>query len=143
MKPTAFLRIASVLTLIHSALHTVGGVFGKPVPGVGSSTYSVMQANYFHVLGVTRSYAEFYRGLGLGVTIALTAEGLLFWMLGSMARKYPVEIRPILWVFVLAYLLLAVNSYTYFFAAPVVVEILIALCLIGAIVTANAFSELV
>lgn len=138
MKPTAFLRIASVLTLIHSALHTVGGVFGKPVPGVASSTYSVMQANSFHVLGVTRSYAEFYRGLGLGVTIALTAEGLLFWMLGSMAKKYPVELRPILWVFVLAYLVLAVNSYTYFFAGPVVVEILIALCLVGAIATARA-----
>lgn len=137
-------RIASVLTLIHSAMHTIGGVFGKPAPGTGAATYTVMQANYFHVLGVTRSYAEFYRGLGLGVTIALTAEGLLFWLLGSQARKYPQELRPILWVFVPAYLTFAVNSYTYFFNGPVFAEILIAGCLIGAIITAKpAFSETV
>jgi hypothetical protein len=30
MKPVHFLRIASILTLIHSALHTMGGVFGTP-----------------------------------------------------------------------------------------------------------------
>ena len=29
MKTTLFLRIASVLTLIHAVLHTIGGVFGK------------------------------------------------------------------------------------------------------------------
>ena len=33
MKSTIFLRIASVLTLIHAILHTIGGVFGKPEPG--------------------------------------------------------------------------------------------------------------
>lgn len=137
MKPTVFLRMASVLTLIHSALHTIGGVFGKPAPGIGAATYAVMQANYFQVLGVTRSYAEFYRGLGLGLTIALTAEGLLFWQLVSLAKKYPAEIRPILWVFASAYLIIAVNSYTYFFNGPVVAEVLIAGCLIGAIATAK------
>ena len=30
MKPVLYLRIASILTLIHSILHTIGGVFGKP-----------------------------------------------------------------------------------------------------------------
>ena len=138
MKPTVFLRIASVLTLIHSALHTIGGVFGRPAPGIGAVTYTIMQANYFHVLGVTRSYWEFYRGLGLAVTIALTAEGLLFWLLGSIAKKHPVELRPILWVFALAYLVIAVNSYTYFFAGPVIAEIMIATCLLGAIATTKS-----
>ena len=37
MKPVAFLRIASVLTLIHSILHTIGGVFGKPDPGASAT----------------------------------------------------------------------------------------------------------
>jgi len=137
MRPAIFLRIASVLTLIHSALHTIGGVFGKPEPGIGAATYAVMASNSFHVFGVTRSYAEFYRGLGLGVTITLTAEGILFWLLGSLAKKYPVELRPILWVFALAYMVFAVNSYTYFFIGPVVAELLIAGCLIGAITTAK------
>ena len=137
MKPTVFLRTASVLTLIHSALHTVGGVFGKPAPGIGAATYAVMRANSFHVLGVTRSYADFYRGMGLSMSIALTAEGILFWMLGSLAKKHATELRPILWLFVLAYVAIAFNSYTYFFNGPVIAEILIAVCLAGAIATAK------
>lgn len=141
MKPTIFLRIASVLTLVHSVMHTIGGVFGKPVPGVGAATEAIMRANSFHVLGVTRSYWEFYRGLGLGATIFLTADGLVFWLLGSLARKHAPEIRPILWVFTLAYLVFAVNSYTYFFNGPVVAEILIAGCLLGAIFTAKTQVE--
>jgi hypothetical protein len=34
-KPVVFLRIASVLTLIHAVLHTIGGVFGSVDPGGG------------------------------------------------------------------------------------------------------------
>jgi hypothetical protein len=140
MKPTLFLRIASLITLLHSVLHTVGGVFGKPVPGLGAATDAVMRANYFPILGVTRSYWEFYRGMGLGVTIFLTADGLVFWLLASLAKKDSTQLRPILWVFTLAYLVFAVNSYTYFFAAPVLVETFIAVCLLGAIFTAKPAS---
>jgi hypothetical protein len=137
MKPVIFLRVASGLTLLHAVLHTIGGVFGKPVPGVGAATEAVMRANYFLVLGVTRSYWEFYRGMGLGVTIFLTADGLIFWMLSSLAKQGAARLRPILWVFTLAYLVFAVNSYEYFFSGPVIAEVLIAACLVGAITTAK------
>ncbi len=137
MKPVIFLRVASGLTLLHAALHTIGGVFGKPVPGVGAATEAVMRANSFLVLGVTRSYWEFYRGMGLGITISLTAEGIVFWMLGSLAKRDAARLRPILWVFALAYLVFAVNSYAYFFSGPVIAEVLIAACLLGAILTAK------
>ena len=40
------------------------------------------------MMGVTRSYWDFYRGMGLGVTISLTAEGIVFWLLGALAKKY-------------------------------------------------------
>jgi hypothetical protein len=140
MKPRLFLRIASILTLVHSALHTVGGVFSKPEPGVGEATYAVMQSNYFHVLGVTRSYADFYRGFGLAITLFLTAEGVVFWLLASLAKKHPLELRPILLVFMLAYVVFAVISQTYFFLGPVLAELLIAACLLGAIMTAKTAS---
>ncbi len=137
MKPVIFLRVASGLTLLHAVLHTVGGVFGKPVPGVGAATEAVMRANYFQVLGVTRSYWEFYRGMGLGVTIFLTADCIVFWMLSSLAKVEAGRLRPILSVFTLAYFVFAVNSYEYFFPGPVIAEILIAACLVGAIATAK------
>jgi len=138
MKPVVFLRIASVLTLIHSIMHTIGGVFGQPLPGTMAATWAVMKASEFSVLGVTRSYFQFYRGLGLGVTIALTAEAILFWQLGTLAKTDAARLRPVIATFMVAYLAFAVNAYTYIFLAPVIQEILIAACLGMAIVTAKA-----
>jgi hypothetical protein len=137
MKPTLFLRSASVLTLVHSILHTIGGVFGKPGPGAASMVVATMQANRFPVLGVERSYADFYLGMGLGITIFLTAEAVVFWLLGSLAKTDGARLRPILAVFMIGYLVFAVNSYLYFFYAPVIVELLIAACLGLAIVGAK------
>jgi hypothetical protein len=137
MKPTIFLRIASVLTLIHSILHTIGGVFGKPVPAA-EGVVAAMQATHFPVFGVTRSYADFYKGMGLGITIFLTAEAVVFWLLSSLIRTEGARLRPILAVFMIGYLVFALNSYLFFFSFPVIVELLIALCLGMAIVTAKA-----
>ncbi|MGD0858333.1 MAG: hypothetical protein ABR912_03340 [Terracidiphilus sp.] len=137
MKPTLFLRIASVLTLIHAILHTIGDVFGKPGPGAAATAFAAMQSNQFLLMGNPRSYADFYMGLGLFVTIALTIEGIVFWQLGSLAKTDALRIRPIVAAFAAAYLALAVNSWIYFFLGPVIAEILIALCLGLAIYTAK------
>lgn len=138
MKPVTFLRIASVLTIVHAVLHTVGGVFGSIDPGPETVAVTAMKANQFMALGHMRTFWEFYRGMGLTVSIFLTAEGIVFWLLASLAKSDAARLCPVLVMFVLAYLAMSVNSYLYFFSAPVIVEILIALCLVGAIVTAKA-----
>lgn len=137
MKATIYLRIASVLTLIHSVLHTIGGVFGKPGPGAPAMVVATMAANRFPVMGVTRSYADFYLGLGLGATIFLTVDAVAFWILASMMKTDGARLRPILAVFAMGYLAFAVNSYFNFFFAPVIVELLIVACLAMAIATAK------
>lgn len=140
MKPAVFIRIASVLTLVHSVLHTVGGVFGKPAPGVATSVAAMMRS-HFQVFGVTRSYSDFYMGMGLGVTIFLTMDALLLWLLASMAKQNAASLRPLIAVFAVGYLAFALNSYTFFFALPVITELLIVACLVAAIVTAKTGSS--
>jgi hypothetical protein len=129
MRATIFLRIASVLTFVHAALHTIGGVLGGAAPGVQQATVAVMKANEFPVMGVMRSYGDFYLGLGLVVGVFLTMEAIVFWQLGSLAKTDALRLRPVLATFLVGYLCAAVVSYRYFFAAPVITEILIALCL--------------
>jgi hypothetical protein len=136
-KPVLFLRVAAVLTLIHAVLHTIGGVFGEIEPGPASVAAEAMKANRFVLMGHIRSFWEFYRGMGLAVTIFLAAEAIVFWQLGSLARADARRLRPAVGTFMVAYAVLAVNSYTYFFFAPVIVEILIAACLGVAIITAK------
>ncbi len=137
MKPVLFLRIASVRTFIHAALHTIGGVFGGAAPGVQQATVAVMKANEFQVMGVMRSYGDFYMGLGLVVSVFLTVEAVVFWQLGSLAKIDAVRLRPVLATFLVGYLCAAAVSYRYFFAAPVITEILIAVSLGLAIASAK------
>ena len=75
--------------------------------------------------------------MGLAVTILLTAEAVLFWLLGSLAKTEARRLLPIAGTFLVGYAALAVNSYAYFFLAPVIVESLIAVCLGLAMVTAR------
>jgi len=137
MKPVVFIRVAAVLTFIHAVLHTVGGVFGKADPGPAAVAVAAMKANQFLLMGNVRSYWDFYFGMGLGVTISLTFESFVMWQLGSIARTHPLLVRPVLAVFAAEFAAIAVNSWRYFFLAPVIVEILIALCMIAAIATAR------
>jgi len=138
MKPALFLRIASVLTFIHAILHTIGGVFGKVGPGPATVAVDAMKTNQFLLMGHMRSFWDFYRGMGLAATISLTAEAILFWQLSSLAQTDPQRLRPAMATFLVAYTALAVNSYTYFFLPPVIVELLIAACLALALVTAKS-----
>jgi len=137
MKPATFLRIASVLTLIHSILHTIGGVFGKPTPGPAELAVAAMKANHFILMGKPRTYWDFYVGFGLGITIFLTTEAIVFWLLASLVPATGARLRPIIGVFALGYLAFAVNSFRFFFLLPVIAELLIVLCLVLAIITAR------
>jgi hypothetical protein len=138
MKPALFLRIAAVLAFVHAVLHTIGGVFGDPGPGPAAAAAQAMKINQFQVMGHVGSYWDFYRGFGLAVTIFLTAESVIFWQLGSLAKTDARRLRPILATFLVAYAVLAVNSYAYFFAGPVIAEFGIVACLGLAMVTGKS-----
>jgi hypothetical protein len=137
MRTTLFLRTASVLTFIHAALHTIGGVFGGVAPGAMQTAVSAMKGNEFVAMGVTRTFWDFYMGLGLAVSVFMTVEAVVFWQLGSLAKADALRLRPILAVFLVGFLGMAVVSYRYFFAGPVITEILIAVCLGLAIIAAK------
>ncbi len=70
MRTTLYLRIAAVLTFIHAALHTIGGMFGGVAPGAMQTAVSAMKGNEFVAMGVTRQllgllYGIRFGGLGL------------------------------------------------------------------------------
>lgn len=137
MKPAVYLRIASILTLLHAVLHTAGGVFAKPQPGAAAEAAGAMRSNLFIVMGLVRSYWVFYKGMGLAVSVFLAVEAIVFWQLASLAKTDAGRIRPMLVTFLAGYLVLAVVSYRFFFLAPVITEILIALCLGMAVMKAR------
>ena len=138
MKPAPFLRIASVVTLIFATLHTIGGVFGKPLPGVAEQTVAVMKANQFQIFGHMRSYWDFYMGFGLSITISLAAEAVLLWLLAGVAPILGARLRPILLVFALENVAVLLNANRYFFFGPVIASSLLVCLFIAAFVTAGS-----
>jgi hypothetical protein len=133
VKPALFLRIASVLSFIHCVLHTIGGVFGSPQHGAEEvAVIQAMKGHRFDVFGSMRSYWDFFFGYGLFVTIVLLIAAILFWRVASFAATSPALVRSVAAIFALNFLGMAVVSWKYFFAAPAVVELLIAICLVAA-----------
>ena len=130
MKPHVCLRIASGLAMLQAILHTIGGVFGTPLPGPASESVAAMKANHFLVMGFDRSYWRFFVGFGLAITISLVIESIVFWLLGSLVKADGGRVRPILGVFSIGYVVMAVLSYFCFFPPPAVSNLLIATCLL-------------
>jgi len=141
MKPVIFIRIAAVLTFVHAVLHTVGGVFGTISPGPEAVAAAAMKANQFNAMGNLRTFWDFYMGMGLAVSVFLTMESVVLWFLASLARSRASQLRPILIVFAIGYLVFAIDSHRYFFVAPVITEILIGLCLAAAAISARPAIE--
>jgi hypothetical protein len=133
MKSIILLRIASVLTMIHCVLHTIGGVLGKPMHGIDEiAVVDKMKCHAFNVMGSMRTYWDFFFGYGLGLTVTLFVQAILFWMLGSYVKTNPGLVRAVALLFCVDYALMAVVVGRYFFVAPAVFEALIAACLLTA-----------
>ncbi len=96
-----------------------------------------MKANQFLFMGSSRTFWDFQFGLGLALSVSMTAEAILMWQLASLARTDARRLRPMMATFLVAYLAIAANSYAHFFPAPVVFEIIIAGCFGAAIATAK------
>ena len=136
MKPTLYLRIASVLTLIFCALHTAGGVLSKPAPGVQSFVVETMKSNAFNAMGSTRTFWDFNLGYGLILSVVLFVHSLLFWQLGSLVKVDGARLRPILGLLCLEFAAQAPLAGRYFFLGPAITSGIIAACLAVAFFTA-------
>ena len=105
MRTILFLRIASVLAIIHAVLHMIGGVLSKPNNGAREiAVIDAMKSQSFNVMGSMRTYWDFFYGYGWLLGIALLVEGILFWQLGTIAKTNARLIRPIAMLFCLNFL---------------------------------------
>jgi hypothetical protein len=125
MKTTLLLRIASVLVFLHAALHLVADS-SAPEPGPELIAASAMKSNPFHVMGVTRTFWDFYRGFSLFGTILLIAAGFVLWQLGTLAKKDAAALRPIIATFAFAFLATSLCAYKFLVPPPAIMELVIA-----------------
>ena len=129
MKPTLLYRIAAVLLVLFTAGHTVGFLRFVPPSAEGIAVRDAMHNVAFAVHGGSYTYAGFYDGFGLSVSVYLLFSAFLAWHLGELAKRYPRAIGALGWVFCAMQIAQLVLGLVYFFAAPIVFSALIVLCL--------------
>ena len=133
MKPSVLLKVASALTFLHALGHTIGCVFGKPKHGAEEiAVLDMMKSHTFDVMGSMKSYWDFFFGYGLDASVTMLVTAIVFWQLGTIVKIGSMAVRPIILVLGLQFLVTAAVAWRYFFIAPAVMEIVIAICAIWA-----------
>jgi len=129
VKPWIWLRIASIVTLLYCAGHTMG-IPWTPATGPNeAAVIAAMKASRFDVMGSARSYWDFYFGFGLIISLYLLALACALWQLAALERRKPGVARPITATFCIAFIANAVIAQEYFFAIALVMTLTIAICL--------------
>jgi hypothetical protein len=134
MPMVMWLRIASIVAWLQGAAHAWLFVTASPKHGPEEiAVVSAMRSHQFNFLGSMRSYWDFYYGSGLMVAATVFVNAALYWMLASLAATQPQAIRPIVGLFVVANLVHAALAWRYFFVTPIVPDLVIAGCLVAAL----------
>jgi len=137
VKPTVFLRIASIVALLETLGHTLLFLSYGPAHGPEEvALVAAMKLHRFNFGGFTHSYWDLYFGYGLFVTITCLLEAILLWQLATLARTGPSRIKSLVAPFVLGEAGYALLMWKYFFLVPIVSHTFMTLCLGLAFLTA-------
>ena len=136
MSSVLFLKLAAVLALLQGIAHATLIVFASPKHGPEEvAVIDTMKSRRFNFLGAQRSYWDFYFGYALIAAIICVVEAVLFWQVAGLG---PEVIRPVASVFIAFNLVHAVLAWRYFFITPIIPDLLIAGCLVVAMLRAAA-----
>ncbi|MEA2414562.1 MAG: hypothetical protein QOI58_1219 [Thermoanaerobaculia bacterium] len=128
MKPVLLLRITSIISLLFAVLHTMGGADSWSPVGE-TDVLRAMRSYHFNAGGVSRSYLDFYLGLGFSVGVFLLLQAVLLWQLATVAKVDPVRIRPMIVSFFVSSIVVGFLSWKFIFAAPAIFSVVIAILL--------------
>ena len=129
MKPWILLRVSAGLYAIFTLGHSFGALAAPSRGPEEDALFIAMRGLTFNIQGFSRSHWSFYRGYGILEIAHLAALAALCWIVGGMSRVDAREVRMLTAVLFGISGLVAVVSWTYFFAGPGVISTLATLCL--------------
>jgi hypothetical protein len=138
MKAKLLLRIAAVFALLFFAGHMSGMPWTPALEPAQQAVIDAMKSQTFDTMGQTRSYWSFYQGFGLTLDVFLLLQAVLLWQLAGLAAVDWRRARPMAASFLAASVLGAGVAWQYIFIIPVVCNLLVALCLLLALLTGKA-----
>lgn len=101
MTPKLLLRIASVISFVFALGHSLGGL-SQWSPMGGNAVLANMGAVRFLVMGVRRSYLDFFMGFGWSLSIGMLLQAVLIWQIATVAEHDAALVRPMIAALVLS-----------------------------------------
>jgi hypothetical protein len=135
MKPWNWLKLAVILQALGTVGHTMATQNPPSRGPEEQAVFSAMRSFHFTMMGSARSHWDFYKGYELSITVAFALLAVLLWQLSSLSRTAPELARPLIVTIIISEIFLSMIGWIYFFAAPGVTSLLIALCLIAALLS--------
>jgi len=127
--PKLILRGAALVTVLLAAGHTFGSPWTPAVDPRAQDVVVAMQTYRFDVMGLRRSYFNFYEGFGWMLSAYLIGHAILFWQLSGLAPRRGMEVRPIVAVLCLESFAAALVAWRFLFWVPTIMSGAIAACL--------------
>jgi hypothetical protein len=137
MTTSLTLRIASIIALLFTLGHSVGGL-QKWSPTQDNDVLKAMTDIRFEAMGVSRSYLDLYLGLGWSVSVFLLLQTVLLWQMASLARTNAAQLRGMIAAFALAALACGIIAWRLILPVPALFSAALAIALAAACWTARA-----
>jgi hypothetical protein len=128
MRASLFLRIASVISTLTFAGHTLGGRRDWSPMG-DNEVLEAMKGVRFEPMGVSRTYLDFYRGFGLSLSVFLLAQAIVLWQLAPLTTVAPGRTKHIIATFVLASLACTIIAWVLILPLPAILSAVLTVCL--------------
>jgi hypothetical protein len=135
MSTTIWLRISAVISLLFAVGHSLGGMQNWS-PVADNPVLQSMRAVHFDVMGVSRSYLDFYLGFGYSITVSLCLQAILLWILSGLARTHAAAIRPMIAAFAVAAAVSGLIAWRYIFPVPALFSLVLCAALVVAFIAA-------
>jgi hypothetical protein len=136
MTATMFLRIASIISLVFTIGHTLGG--RKQWSPMGDNeVLKAMSTVRFDAMGANRSYLDFFMGFGWSISVAMLLQTVLLWQLASLARTDPARLRPMIAAFAVATVASGIVAWRFIFPVPALFSVALLIPLVAAYIVAH------
>jgi len=136
MTARLWLRISAIVAGLFALGHTLGGrKYWSPTGE--TEVLQQMRDVHFDVMGVSRSYFDFYVAFGYSLSVAMFMQAILLWQLGGLVTTDAARARPMIAVIATAVVASGIIAWLLIFPLPAYFSLVLAACLVVALVKAR------
>jgi len=136
MTAKAWLRIAAGVSLLFAVGHTFGSLkYWSPMGD--NPVLQTMRDTHFQVMGVSRSYFDFYMAFGYCLSVAGFMQSILLWQLADLLPGAPGRVRPMIAVIAAAVAVSGIISWLLILPVPAYFSLALLVPLLLALINRN------